>query len=95
MKCYECDSMMCEECGNCDCHKKWKDIWKEEPPRNTEILFMTGNENIHVGMIYNTSEKLRKCGFFSFKHHYSFDCDLATSYEDRVIYWYPLPEELK
>ena len=70
---------------------KWKDIWKEEPPRDEDILFMTGDEDVHLGFL-SGSEKLRKCQFISYTSHDFYDCDKQTDYEDRVIYWHPLPE---
>ncbi len=69
---------------------EWIDIWKKEPPRDKEILFMTGDEEIHLGEL-NGSEKLRKCCFRSFTKHDNYDCDLRTPLHDRVIYWHPLP----
>ncbi len=74
----------------CDC-QKWKNIWDEEPPRNLEILFMTGDEEVHIGEIFST-EKLRKCTFHSFLRKCDYECDAITPYEDRVIYWFPIPE---
>ena len=70
---------------------KWKDIWKEEPLRNTEILFMTGDESIHIGEIFS-DEKLRKCKFYSFVDKCDYECDLQTELNERVLYWFPLPE---
>lgn len=70
---------------------EWKDIWLENPPRNEEILFMTGNEEIHLGVIFS-EEKLRKCSFYSYVKKELFDCDLHSSFEKRVFYWFPIPE---
>lgn len=66
------------------------DIWKQEPPRNEEILFMTGDETIHIGGIFS-DEKLRKCNFHSFYTKSDYACDSQTPIEDRVLYWHPLP----
>ena len=71
---------------------EWKDIWKEEPPRNEEIFFMTGDEDIHYGEIFS-DEKLRKCGFHSFYCKEDYFCDSNTKYENRVIYWFPIPNQ--
>lgn len=71
---------------------KWKDIWKEEPPRNEEILFMTGDEEIHIGEIFS-NEKLRKCKFHSYNQKDDYECDVITPYDERVIYWFPIPEK--
>lgn len=68
----------------------WKDIWNEEPPRNEEIFFMTGDETIHLGEIFS-EEKLRKCKFHSFYAKCDYQCDTLTPYQERVIYWYPVP----
>jgi hypothetical protein len=70
---------------------EWKDIWKEEPLRNEEILFMTGDKNIHLGEIYS-EEKLRKCQFYSYIDKSYYDCDKLTDFSDRVIYWFPIPK---
>lgn len=70
---------------------KWKNIWKEEPTRMEEILFMTGDEDTHIGEIFS-QEKLRKCTFYSFCTKADYECDSTTILEDRVIYWHPLPE---
>jgi hypothetical protein len=72
---------------------EWKDIWKEEPPRNEEILFMTGDEEVHIGEIYS-NEKLRKCEFIS-SSRIRYDCDADTPLAERVIYWHPLPQKPK
>jgi len=70
----------------------WKDIWKEEPPRNEEILFMTGDENVHIGCIYDYhNQKLRKCIFRSYTDKDDYYCDSSTVIEERVIFWFPLP----
>jgi hypothetical protein len=69
---------------------QWLDIWKHEPPRCEEILFMTGDENIHLGEIFS-NEKLRKCSFYSYIDKADYDCDAITLLEKRVIYWAPLP----
>jgi hypothetical protein len=69
---------------------EWKDIWKEEPPRHSEILFALGDESVHIGEIFS-EEKLRKCAFHSFNDKYFYECDKNTPYEERVIYWHPLP----
>jgi hypothetical protein len=71
---------------------KWKNIWKEEPPRNQEIFFMLGNGDVHHGMIFS-EEKLRKCDFRSFMTKEDFRCDEDEVYNDRVIWWFPMPEE--
>jgi len=68
----------------------WKDIWTEEPPRWEDILFMTGDENIHIGLCYG-NEKLRKCAFHSNTEGFDFECDEITELERRVILWHPLP----
>lgn len=75
---------------------EWKDIWKEDPPRNEEILFLVGDGEIHIGELWG-SEKLRKCTFRSFLRHGDYECDKNTDYENRVLYWCPIPEipELK
>ncbi len=70
----------------------WKDIWKEEPPRDEEIFFMTGNEDIHHGQICS-EEKLRKCSFHSFTNSADYDCDPTSDYDERVIYWFPIPKK--
>jgi hypothetical protein len=70
---------------------EWKDIWKEEPPRNEEIIFMTGDKEIHIGEIF-PDDKLRKCKFNSYNTKYYYECDLSTPYEERVIYWFPIPK---
>jgi len=68
----------------------WKNIWKEEPPRNTDIFFMTGDETIHHGEIFS-DEKIRKCKFHSFTHKEDYECDSLTPIQDRVLYWFPIP----
>lgn len=68
----------------------WKDIWKEEPPRNKEILFVTGDGDIHLGVIFD-EKKLRECKFCSFNRKDDYGCDSFTEYEDRVILWFPIP----
>ena len=68
----------------------WKDIWKEEPPRNEEILFITGDEEIHIGEIFS-EEKLRKCNFHSFNTKDDYGCDSKTELSERVLYWFPMP----
>ena len=70
---------------------EWIDIWIKEPPRNTEIFFMTGDEQIHHGEIFS-EEKLRKCDFHSFTTKDDYCCDSTASLEERVIYWFPIPE---
>jgi hypothetical protein len=70
---------------------EWLDIWKVEPPRNEEIIFMTGDGKVHVGEIFS-DEKLRKCSFHSFSRKCDYECDLQTPLEDRVIYWHSLPK---
>lgn len=69
----------------------WKDIFKEDPLRNEEILFMTGNQSVHLGEIFS-EEKIRKCQFRSYLDKTYYDCDKATDFDDRVIYWHPLPK---
>jgi len=69
----------------------WKDIWIEEPPRYEEILFMTGDETIHLGLILS-QEKLRKCLFHSFFSKSDYGCDSNECYSARVLYWFPIPE---
>lgn len=69
---------------------EWKDPFEEEPPRHEEILFMTGDEKIHLGEIFS-DEKLRKAPFRSFFYRTEFFCDTKEELEDRVIYWHPLP----
>lgn len=69
---------------------EWIDIWKHNPPRNTEILFMTGNDDIHIGEIFS-QEKLRKCQFYSYINKCDYDCDINTKIEERVVFWFPLP----
>ncbi len=71
---------------------EWKDIWKDEPPRNEEIFFMTGDKMIHIGEIFS-EEKLRKCIFRSFTYKEDYECDSLTKYENRVIYWFPIPKQ--
>ena len=71
---------------------EWKDIWITEPPRNEEILFMIGNEEVHIGEIFSL-EKLRKCRFYSFLRNCEYECDSETPYEQRVIYWFPIPQQ--
>lgn len=71
---------------------KWKDIWKEEPPRNEEILFMTGDEEVHLGEIFS-EEKLRKCTFRSYVRHDDYECDASTPLVERVLYWHPIPKK--
>jgi hypothetical protein len=71
---------------------EWKDIWKNEPPRNEEIFFMTGDEDIHIGEIFS-EEKLRKCLFHSFNRKADYGCDSKTPYSERVIYWFPIPKQ--
>lgn len=70
---------------------EWKDIWKEEPPRNEEILFMTGDEDVHLGEIFS-EEKLRKCKFYSYISKDDYECDSSTPYEERVTHWFPIPK---
>lgn len=70
---------------------EWINIWKKEPPRNTEIWFYTGDGTVHLGEIFS-EEKLRKCSFHSYYAKDDYDCDANTAYEDRVLYWFPLPE---
>lgn len=69
---------------------EWIDIWENEPPRNEEILFMTGDEQVHYGEIFDTV-KLRKCRFRSYTCKEYYECDLLTPLHDRVIYWHPIP----
>ena len=69
----------------------WIDIWKEEPPRNEDILFMTGDERVHWGCIFDEL-KLRKCEFRSYTDQDNYDCDGHTLISDRVLYWHPLPK---
>ncbi len=71
---------------------EWKNIWKQEPPRNEDIFFMTGDGDIHLGLIFS-EEKLRKCKFYSFYKKYDYECDLQTPYDKRVIYWFPIPKQ--
>ena len=71
---------------------EWIDIWIKDPHRNEEILFMTGDEEIHLGEIFS-QEKLRKCKFYSYVRKCDYECDLKTPYEERVIYWFPLPKQ--
>lgn len=71
---------------------EWIDIWQTEPVRNEEILFMTGDESVHIGQIYS-SEKLRKCKFYSFLDKCDYECDLQTPFEERVIFWFPIPKQ--
>lgn len=73
---------------------EWIDIWKHEPPRNQEILFLTGDKEVHFGEIYS-EEKLRKCSFRSYVTKEYYYCDKTTDFEDRVIYWYPIPKPPK
>lgn len=68
----------------------WKDIWKEEPPRNEDIFFLMGDDSIHLGIIFS-NEKLRKCKFHSYTTSDDYECDLLTDYIDRVLYWFPIP----
>ncbi len=70
---------------------KWIDIWKEEPPRCEDILFMTGDEEVHIGFI-KRDEILRKCEFYSYIRRDCYDCDVGEPIENRVLYWFPLPE---
>lgn len=72
----------------------WIDIWKHEPIRNTEILFMTGDQAVHIGEIFS-EEKLRKCSFYSFIDKEYYECDSKTDIEERVIFWCPLPKRMK
>jgi hypothetical protein len=69
----------------------WKDIWKEEPPRNEDILFMTGSEQIRIGRIFS-EEKLRKCEFHCYVENRYYDCDQQTELKERVLFWHPLPK---
>jgi hypothetical protein len=71
---------------------KWKDIWKEEPPIFTEILFKLGNGNVHNGEIYDR-EKLRKCRFYSHVTDKDYECDTLTPLSERVLFWYPIPQD--
>jgi hypothetical protein len=75
---------------------KWLEI-NDNIPRNIEILFMTGDETIHIGMVFG-EEKIRKCIFHSFKSYEErsyYDCDPSTPHQERVVYWHPLPEGTK
>ena len=72
---------------------KWLDIFKHDPPRNEEILFLTGNGEVHLGEIYS-EEKIRKCQFRSHVTKDYYDCDSTTDYEDRVICWCPIPKRM-
>jgi len=73
------------------CKYNWLDIWKKEPPRNEEILFKLGNEEIHIGEIFS-EEKLRECQFYSFVDKCYYDCDSVTPMEEKVTHWHPLPK---
>jgi len=70
---------------------EWLDIWKYEPPRNREILFMTGDQEVHLGEIYS-EEKLIKCSFHSFLRKCEYHCDSKIPLKERVLYWHPLPK---
>lgn len=73
---------------------EWKDIWEEEPPRNEEILFMTGDDVIHWGVILDT-KKLKECKFRSFSSQRYFECNIETPSDKRVSHWLPLPKKPK
>ena len=68
----------------------WINIWEVEPPRNEDILFMIGDEEVHLGSIF-TEDKLRKCQFHSYLRYKDYACDKTTPMQNRVIYWHPLP----
>lgn len=71
----------------------WKDIWdeEEEPPRDQEIFFLTGDGEAHIGMLMGY-EKLRKCEFHSFKNGIIYQCGSLEPLLERVLYWFPFPE---
>ena len=73
----------------------FKDIWKDPPPIDEEILFATGDGIVHFGCISNQTEKLRKCSFRCFQCHIDYDCDSQTEYSERVLFWGKTKVELE
>jgi hypothetical protein len=69
---------------------EWMKI-TEAVPRDTDILFMTGDECLHHGIVMG-NEKIRKCIFRSYYYRENYDSDSNTDYDDRVIYWHPIPK---
>ena len=69
---------------------EWIDIWEEEPPRGEEILFVTGDGEVHLGELWG-EEKLRKCKFHCFTRADDYECDATTPYDERVLLWFPIP----
>jgi hypothetical protein len=69
---------------------EWIDIWTKEPYREQELLFLTGDGGIHLGMVIG-SEKIRKCAFRCFLDKTDYDCDSTTDFENRVTHWFPIP----
>ena len=66
-------------------------IWKVDPFRNEDILFYVDNGTYHIGQIYS-SEKLRKCSFYSFQDKKDYDCDSTAHAGMKVTHWMPLPK---
>jgi hypothetical protein len=67
-------------------------IWEQEPPRNTKILFMLGDESIHEGIILS-DDNLPKCDFYSYIDHKFYECDSSVPLKSRVTHWGPINEE--
>jgi hypothetical protein len=70
---------------------EWMDIWTNDPIRNEEMLFITGDKEIHYGEIFS-QEKLRKCKFHCFVCKADYECDSTTELQGRVTHWIPIPE---
>lgn len=71
---------------------EWLDIWENEPLRRQKIIFMTGDEEAHIGIILS-QEKLRKCDFYSFITRLNYACDSTTTLDEKVLYWSELPKK--
>ena len=70
---------------------KWTDIWEVAPFEWEDILFKTGDEGMHTGILH-AYEKLRKCKFYCYCCDKFFECDTCTPLYDRVTHWAELPE---
>ena len=71
---------------------KWIDVWEEEPPRDEDILFMDGWGRVHIGVLIESFQKLRKCEFMDFATREIFMCDKDSPKMNKVFFWHPLPE---
>jgi hypothetical protein len=69
----------------------WKDIKKDKPPENEEILFMTGDKEIHLGELFIDQEFKFYC--YAIRDFYY--CKQGTPIEVRVLYWLPIQHQLR